>query len=175
MEDDAHLFFHCNLPRAVWFSSTPSLRIDNLPQESDGVQSILASFISNSMPDSLFTKIHITLWYIWKARNDNRFQRKTWTPVQVHHAVAALVAAADSSAPSQVDQGNMATQPQRSSAQRTNHPLADSGRSPPVPMHGSTGWRTGYPHTHHRGHRSSAARYGALYILALVYFIICLF
>jgi hypothetical protein len=20
------------------------------------------------------------MWYIWKARNDNRFQRKTWTP-----------------------------------------------------------------------------------------------
>ena len=31
------------------------------------------------------------MWYIWKARNDNRFQRKTWTPMQVHNAVAAHI------------------------------------------------------------------------------------
>jgi spore germination protein GerM len=29
------------------------------------------------------------MWYIWKARNDNRFQRRTWTSSQVHHATAA--------------------------------------------------------------------------------------
>lgn len=32
MEDDAHLFFHCHLPRAVYFSSNSPLRTDNLPQ-----------------------------------------------------------------------------------------------------------------------------------------------
>jgi hypothetical protein len=32
------------------------------------------------------------MWYLWKARNDNRFQRKVWTPWQVHHAVAAHIA-----------------------------------------------------------------------------------
>ena len=31
------------------------------------------------------------MWYIWKARNDNRFQRKTWTPMQVYNAVAAHI------------------------------------------------------------------------------------
>jgi len=36
VEHDAHLFFHCNLPRAVWFSFTPPMRTDNLPQENDG-------------------------------------------------------------------------------------------------------------------------------------------
>ena len=76
---------------AVWFSADPSMRTDSLPQESDGVQLSLQSFISNSTPDSLFNKILITMWYIWKARNDNRFQRKTWTPWQVHHAVAAHI------------------------------------------------------------------------------------
>jgi hypothetical protein len=30
LEDDAHLFFHCQLPRAVWFSSAPSFRTDDL-------------------------------------------------------------------------------------------------------------------------------------------------
>lgn len=29
------------------------------------------------------------MWYIWKARNDNRFQRKTWNPWQVHHQATA--------------------------------------------------------------------------------------
>jgi hypothetical protein len=38
VEDDVHLFFHCNLSRAVWFSNDPPLRTNNLPQENDGVQ-----------------------------------------------------------------------------------------------------------------------------------------
>lgn len=29
------------------------------------------------------------MWYIWKARNDYHFNRKQWTPAQVHHAAAA--------------------------------------------------------------------------------------
>jgi hypothetical protein len=91
VKDDAHLFFHCILPRVVWFSFNPSMRTDNLPHESDGVQLILQSFISNSMSDSLFQKILITTWYIWKARNDKRFQKNTWTPMQVHNAVAAHI------------------------------------------------------------------------------------
>jgi hypothetical protein len=31
------------------------------------------------------------MWYIWKAQNDNHFQRQTWTPMQVHNAVAAHI------------------------------------------------------------------------------------
>jgi len=73
------------------FLSIPPMRTDNLPRENDGVQLILQSFISNSVPDSLLQKILTTMWYIWKARNDNRFQRKTWTPMQVHNAVAAHI------------------------------------------------------------------------------------
>lgn len=91
VEDDDHLFFHCNLPRAVWFSFTPPMRTDNLPQENDGIQLTLQSFISNSTSDSLFQKILLTMWYIWKARNDARFQRQTRTPLQVHNAVAAHI------------------------------------------------------------------------------------
>jgi len=37
IETDAHLFFHCDFARAVWFSATPPLRTDNLPLEDDGV------------------------------------------------------------------------------------------------------------------------------------------
>jgi len=32
----------------------------------------------------------ITLWFIWKARNDYHFHRKSWTPLQVHNAANAL-------------------------------------------------------------------------------------
>ena len=34
-----------------------------------------------------------TMWYIWKARNERRFHNKSWTVWQVHHAVAAGIAA----------------------------------------------------------------------------------
>lgn len=94
IENDAHLFFHCHLPKAVWFSSSPALITDNLPIEDDGVQQILTSFIDDSTPDDLLSKIFITLWFLWKARNDNRFQRKIWTPNQVHNAVKAYTEAA---------------------------------------------------------------------------------
>jgi len=90
VKDDAHLFFHCDLPRAVWFSFTPSIRTDNLPHE-NGVQLILRCFISNSTSDALFHKILFTLWYIWKARNDNHFRRHTGTPMQVNTTVAAHI------------------------------------------------------------------------------------
>jgi hypothetical protein len=92
VEEDTHLFFHCHLPRAVWFSADPPLRTDNLPHEDDGVQLILQAIISNSTPNTLFIKILITMWYLWKARNDIRFQRQSWTPWQVHHAVSAQIA-----------------------------------------------------------------------------------
>jgi len=31
------------------------------------------------------------MWYLWKARNDTRFQRKSWTPWQAHHVMAAHI------------------------------------------------------------------------------------
>jgi hypothetical protein len=56
IEDDAHLFFHCQLPRAVWFTADPLLRIDHLPQEQDGVQLTLQSILSTSTIDHSFNK-----------------------------------------------------------------------------------------------------------------------
>jgi hypothetical protein len=34
-------------------------------------------------------KTLLLLWYIWKARNDQHFQRKVWTFMEVHHAAQA--------------------------------------------------------------------------------------
>lgn len=31
------------------------------------------------------------MWYIWKARNDARFQRRTWSPIQVHQAATTHI------------------------------------------------------------------------------------
>jgi hypothetical protein len=61
VENDAHLFFHCHLPRAVWFSTNPPLRADNLPQEQDGVQLILQVVLPINTSNDLFDKILITL------------------------------------------------------------------------------------------------------------------
>jgi hypothetical protein len=36
IETDAHLFFHCDFARVVWFSAT-LLRTDTLPLDDDGV------------------------------------------------------------------------------------------------------------------------------------------
>jgi hypothetical protein len=53
-EDDAHLFFHCQLPRVVWFTVDPLLRTDHLPQEQDGVQLTLQSILPTSTTDHSF-------------------------------------------------------------------------------------------------------------------------
>jgi hypothetical protein len=93
VENDFHLFFHCNLPRAVWFTSNPSIRVDTLAPEDDGVQYTLSTLISANTTNEILCRILITLWYLWKARNDNRFHRKNWTPWQVHHAILAYITA----------------------------------------------------------------------------------
>lgn len=64
IEDDTHLFFHCQLSRAVWFSSNPALKTDQLPQDNDGLQLILPNIRTNAMPDHIFSKLLITMWYI---------------------------------------------------------------------------------------------------------------
>lgn len=119
IENDTHLFFHCNLPRAVWFTFTPAIITDNLPTETDGVQLAMQYIVSNSISDNTLTRILYTLWYIWKARNDYRFNRKQWTPQQVHHAAMAhmssydkaLISQVTSQVPTQPHQGDLHSTP----------------------------------------------------------------
>jgi hypothetical protein len=125
IEDDAHLFFHCQLPRAVWFSFDPPLRTDNLPHELDGIQLILQFVLPNSTTDALFNKILITLWYLWKARNDYRFSRKNWTPWQVHHAVQAHISThTHTMAAQEHSRSGMAISPQQESRRRVLTPTS---------------------------------------------------
>ena len=76
LENDSHLFFHCTFARAVWFSASPPLITSSLPHEQDGVQDNLTSLITSNTTDDELQIILTTLWYIWKARNDTRFNNK---------------------------------------------------------------------------------------------------
>jgi hypothetical protein len=89
LENDAHLFFLCKLPRAVWFTANPSINTTSLPQEDDGVQAILTTIITPHTTDDEMVKILYIIWYIWKAKNDKRFNNKNWTVWQIHHAAKA--------------------------------------------------------------------------------------
>lgn len=60
-----------------------------MPLEQDGVQETLSLLINQNTSDDQTQVIFTTLWYIWKARNDARFQNKSWSVWQVHNAVAA--------------------------------------------------------------------------------------
>jgi len=92
IDNDSHLFFHCVLPMQVWLSATPSLDTATLPQEVDGIQDILHLLINDNTPDTILCKTVYILWYIWKARNDYHFNRKEWSPSQVHKAVEGYMA-----------------------------------------------------------------------------------
>jgi len=62
VEDDAHLFFNCNL-RAVWFSFTPSLRIESLHRKMMECNLFFKLF-ANNITNELLSKILIILWFI---------------------------------------------------------------------------------------------------------------
>jgi hypothetical protein len=85
IENDAHLFFLCNLHRAVWFTANPSVCTSSLPHEDDGIQNILTTIITPQTSDDHMLQTLYILWYLWKARNDKRFHNKKWIVGQVHH------------------------------------------------------------------------------------------
>jgi hypothetical protein len=51
---------------------------------SPNIQQITPRLFPPNPNEHVLTKTLLLVWYIWKARNDQRFQRKTWSPLQVH-------------------------------------------------------------------------------------------
>jgi ribonuclease HI len=86
IENDTHLFFLCNLPHQVWDITAVNPFIHLIDPHTDGVQHILSYILPLNTTEQNMTKILLLLWYIWKTRNDQRFQRKVWTFMQVQHA-----------------------------------------------------------------------------------------
>lgn len=74
-----NFFFHCHFARAVWFSSKTPIHTSILPHEQDGVQDTLETIMAGSISEEQFQRIITLMWYLWKARNDLRFQRKSWS------------------------------------------------------------------------------------------------
>jgi len=71
---------------AAWNNRSPP---ELLPksQEQDGVQQCLAQIIGNRSSDEILVQVTAYLWFIWKARNDLRFRKRSWSVLQVHLAV----------------------------------------------------------------------------------------
>jgi hypothetical protein len=77
IENDVHLFFKCDISSQVWAASTTPLPIHSISKQEDGLQIALPLLITLTPSDDTLCITLLTLWYLWKARNDNRFQRKT--------------------------------------------------------------------------------------------------
>jgi hypothetical protein len=75
IENDCHLFFLCNLSHQVWDHTTLPPFTHLIDPTQDGIQHILPHFLPLNTTDQTLTQI-LLLWYIWKARNDQCFQRK---------------------------------------------------------------------------------------------------
>jgi hypothetical protein len=82
-------FFLCNLPQQVWDTTAVTPFIHLIDPHTDGVQHVLPHILPLNTTDQNMTKTLLLLWYIWKARNDQCFQRKVWTFMEVHHAPQA--------------------------------------------------------------------------------------
>jgi hypothetical protein len=52
------------------------LRIDSLPSNEDSIQATLVFILSNNISEDLLQEVLTRLWYLWKARNDFRFNNK---------------------------------------------------------------------------------------------------
>jgi len=89
LENDFHLLFECTFSRAVWFSANPPLRTDLIPHEDAGLDDTLQALLSNNYTNELLQEILTRLWYIWKARNDFRFNDKKWSISKLCHEVNA--------------------------------------------------------------------------------------
>jgi len=92
-----------------------------------------------------YKKILTTLWYIWKARNDHRFARKTWNTWQVPHAVVAHLSTAALAIPAEDKQVTRTIAPVmqhhnilNTSGQGTTSIFAGNDGAPPITQQAHT-------------------------------------
>jgi len=87
IENDEHLFFHYDFSRAVWFHSPMGIKSDCLHGSCAQMLNFLVhNLFSNEQVDLVF----YILWFIWKARNDHRFNNKSWS---IHSVISQAKAA----------------------------------------------------------------------------------
>lgn len=55
--------------------------------------SIIQSILDSAHSDLNLARLFTLLWNMWKARNDLLFNKKHWTPLQVHFATTSLLSA----------------------------------------------------------------------------------
>jgi len=109
--------------------------MDSLPREDDGVQLILSTIITDSIDNSLMQKILITMWYLWKARNDKKIANKNCTAWQLHHAVAAYITTINSHTGVPDEQPQQASC--RSNREQTDGDTATMATTPLLQHHSS--------------------------------------
>jgi hypothetical protein len=88
-ESDNHLFFLCQITSEVWARSNFNFPLHLLDPMEDRIQNALTNFQIHSLQEHKLTLFLITAWYICRARNDLRFQRKQWTHHQILHAATS--------------------------------------------------------------------------------------
>jgi hypothetical protein len=104
----------------------------------DGVQLALPLLISNNPTEASLSQFLFTAWYIWKARNDNRFQRQHWSSFQVHRTTEAhmqthLKAMEEISHPQQ-----QPLQPPNTETYHTPHTNSVNAFQPSIPTPGTS-------------------------------------
>ena len=67
-----------NAPSLELSANSP-LKTDLIPHEDSGLHDTLQALLPNNYTNELLQEILTRLWYIWKARNDFRFNDKKWS------------------------------------------------------------------------------------------------
>ncbi|CAO2191865.1 unnamed protein product [Urochloa humidicola] len=92
LESDFHIFFDCCFARMVWFSAHPVLRTECLTPQLEGVQDTLCTILAGHFSE-LLQQVLTRLWFLWKARNDLRFNNIRWSAFRVCNETAADILA----------------------------------------------------------------------------------
>lgn len=89
-ESDFHLFFLCPFSRLTWMIAGYNFDLDRF-HVNHHLPSLIA-FITNNGPCKIsLSTLFITMWNLWKSRNDFKFQGIFREPSQVNYLVEAMI------------------------------------------------------------------------------------